>query len=185
MLTVRPKVAELQFSLYGRALHPELFQSCKSQTIQRGDYEARIDITTAGHVVTWKYDDSLYLTEVAATSNHPLPVGRRLFRRRLQGQRQHQLDYRRGVSYQVCFQLERTKADLFWTFQQELSRKSCEQGMMHTFQSSGRMAMGALSYIYAETRAHSLSIQAFHTFPDDHAIVKVHSIISLPEAKAA
>jgi hypothetical protein len=47
------------------------------------------------------------------------------------------------------------------------------------------MAMGALSYIYAETRTTSLSIQSFHTFPDDHAIVKVHSVISLPESKIA
>ena len=184
MLSVRPKVAELQFSLYGRALHPELFQACESQVIQRGEYEARIDITTAGHVVTWHYDNSLYLTEVAATANHPLPVGRRLFRRRLQGQRQHQLDYRRGVSYQVSFQLERTKADLFWTFQEELTKRSCDRGLLHTFQSSGRMAMGALSYIYAETRTSSLSIQSFHTFPDDCAIVKTHSIIQIPEKLA-
>ena len=54
------------------------------------------------------------------------------------------------------------------------------QGLMHTFDSSGRMALGAISYIYPETRSRSLLIQAFHTFPDDCAIVKSQSVFELP-----
>ena len=55
VLTVRPKVAELVFQLYGRPLHPELFEVLCTRTVSRGDYEAKIDITSAGHVVTWRY----------------------------------------------------------------------------------------------------------------------------------
>jgi hypothetical protein len=47
--------------------------------------------------------------------------------------------------------------------------------MLHRFDSSGRMALGALSYLNVETRNRSLRIQAFHTFPDDYAIVKSQS----------
>ena len=68
----RPKVAELLFQLYGRALHPELFEVHQTRTVERGGYEAKIQITNAGHLVTWRYD-GLTLTEVAAASNHPLP----------------------------------------------------------------------------------------------------------------
>jgi hypothetical protein len=179
VLSVRPKVAELQFSLFGRALHPELFEVCRTQVVRRGGYEARIDITNAGHVVTWTHD-GLTLTEVAATANHPLPEARRLFRRRLHGHRQHRLEWRRGITYQVCFQLEPADPAIFWMFQQELARDGRHRGMLHTFESSGRLAMGALSYIYAETRNRSLSLQSFHTFPDDCAIVKIQSLIELP-----
>ena len=42
------------------------------------------------------------------------------------------------------------------------------------------MAMGALSYINVETRSRSMLIQAFHTFPDDFAIVKTQSMFKLP-----
>jgi hypothetical protein len=42
------------------------------------------------------------------------------------------------------------------------------------------MAIGALSYISVETRQRSLLIQAFHTFPDDYAIVKTQSVFELP-----
>ena len=52
--------------------------------------------------------------------------------------------------------------------------------MLHKFDSSGRMTLGALSYINVEVRARKLLIQAFHTFPDDYAIVKSQSTILLP-----
>lgn len=42
------------------------------------------------------------------------------------------------------------------------------------------MALGALSYINVETRSRSFLVQAFHTFPDDFAIVKSQSRFHLP-----
>ena len=72
MLSVRPKVAELVFQLYGRVLHPELFQIFKTQQVERGDYSAKVQITSAGHVVTWRYK-GITLSEVATSAQHPLP----------------------------------------------------------------------------------------------------------------
>ena len=179
MLTVRPKVAELVFQLYGRPLHPELFEVYRTRSVKRGDYQAKIDITGAGHVVTWRYA-GLTLTEVATSAHHPLPERRRLLSYRLKGERNDGVECRGGVSYQVNFQLEPVEPEVFWTFQEELSRDSQRQGMLHRFDSSGRMALGAISYINIETRNRSLLVQAFHTFPDDYAIVKTQSLIQLP-----
>ena len=178
MLTVRPKVAELVFQLYGRALHPELFEVYQSRTVERGGYKAKIDITSAGHVVTWRHEGST-LTEVAASAHHPLPEKRRLLAYRLRGEHCDRVEYRGGVTYQVSFQLEPVDAAIFWTFQQELARDGRREGMLHRFDSSGRMALGALSYINVQSRNQSLLIQAFHTFPDDYAIVKIQSLFEL------
>ena len=38
---------------------------------------------------------------------------------------------------------------------------------------------GALSYINVESRNRSLIVQAFHTFPDDYAIVKTQSVYEI------
>ncbi len=179
MLTVRPKVAELVFHLYGRPLHPELFEVCQTRTVKRGDYEAKIDITTAGHVVTWRYG-GLTLSEVAASAHHPLPERRRLMCYSLRGQRSDALECRGKVRYEMSFQLEPVEPEVFWTFQSEIARNGPEQGMLHRFDASGRMALGALSYIHVETRARRLVIQACHTFPDDYAIVKIQSVFRLP-----
>ena len=179
VLSVRPKVAELVFQLYGRVLHPELFQVFKTQEVERGDYSAKVQITSAGHVVTWRYQ-GITLSEVATSAQHPLPQRRRLLSHPLKGDQSDEVECRGGVSYQTTFQLEQVPTDVFWTFQQELTADGQKKGMLYTFNSSGRMAMGALSYIHVETRARSMLLQAFHTFPDDHAIVKSQSLFKLP-----
>lgn len=179
MLTVRPRVTELVFQVYGRPLHPELFEIYQSRTIKRGDYEATVQITSAGHVVTWRHG-GLTLTEVAASAQHPLPERRRLISYRLKGQRKDRVECRGGASYQVNFQLEPVEPEVFWYFQEELAHDGQRQGMLHRFDSSGRMSLGALSYINVETRNRRLLVQAFHTFPDDHAIVKSQSMFQLP-----
>lgn len=179
MLSVRPKVAELAFQVYGRALHPELFEVFQTREIERGGYKAKIEITSAGHVVTWRYA-GLTLTEVACSAQHPLPQRRRLMSYKLKGERNDRIQCRGGVSYQVSFQLEPVSPEVFWTFQQELADDGERQGLLHRFDSSGRMALGALSYIHVETRSRSMLVQAFHTFPDDFAIVKSQSLFELP-----
>ena len=179
MLSVRPKVAELSFQLFGRALHPELFAVHKSRRVERGDYKAQIDITSAGHVITWRYR-GMTLTEDACSAQHPLPEKRRLLSYRLKGERSDRVECRGGIVYQMSYQLEPVSPEIFWAFQEELTRDGEKNGLLCTFDSSGRMALGALSYINVETRNRSLLVQAFHTFPDDYAIVKTQSTFELP-----
>jgi hypothetical protein len=179
VLSVRPKVAELAFQLYGRSLHPELFEVHGTRLIERGGYTAKIDITSAGHIVTWRYG-GLTLTEVAASACHPLPQKRRLLSYKLKGERHDRVECRGGVIYQMSFQLEPVSPEVFWTFQEELAHDGEKRGLLHVFDASGRMALGALSYINVETRNRSFLVQAFHTFPDDFAIVKSQSLFQLP-----
>jgi Protein of unknown function DUF2617 len=179
VLIVRPKIAELVFQLYGRPLHPELFEVCASRTVQRGEYQAKIDITSTGHVVTWRYA-GLTLTEVTTSAHHPLPEKRRLMSYRLKGQRSDRIDCRGGIQYHMSFQFEPAEPEVFWTFQQELTHDPETQGMLQRFDSSGRMALGGISYINVQSRTRSLLVQAFHTFPDDYAIVKSQSLFEIP-----
>jgi hypothetical protein len=179
VLTVRPRASELVFQLYGRVLHPELFDVCATRSIDRGDYSASIVITGFGHVLTWRRD-GLTLTEVATAAGEPLPLKRRLLSHRIGGERSDRLECRGGARYQTCFQLERADAEVFWTLQQELAVSGTKRGLLHRFESPGRMALGAVSWIDVETRPRSLLVQAFHTFPDDLAIVKSQSLFEWP-----
>jgi len=179
VLSVRPRIAELVFQLYGRSLHPELFEIHHTRQIERGGYVATVQVTNAGHVVTWQYGN-MTLTEVAASAQHPLPQRRRLMSHRLKGTCTDQLECRGGVNYQVQFSLEPVEKEAFWTYQKELTQAVERQGLLHCFESSGRFGLGAMSYINLESRDRSLKIQAFHTFPDDYAIVKSQSVFSLP-----
>ncbi len=179
MISLRPKVAELVFQLYGRVLHPELFEIRAQRAIERGTYSATIAITTAGHLVTWR-KDGLTLTEVATSMTQPLPQKRRLLSHRIAGERSDRMECRGGACYQTCFQLETVQPEVFWGFQQELVEAGSKRGLLHRFESTGRVALGALSWIDVETRPRSLIVQAFHTFPDDMAIVKSQSVFDTP-----
>lgn len=179
MISLRPKVGELVFQLYGRPLHPELFELCASRSIDRGAYSATVSITSAGHLVTWR-KDGLTLTETATSVSHPMPQKRRLLSHRIAGERSDRLECRGGASYETCFQLETVQQEVFWSFQQELVEAGMKRGILHRFESGGRVALGAVSWIDVETRPRSLIIQAFHTFPDDMAIVKSQSVFETP-----
>jgi hypothetical protein len=167
------------FQLYGRPLHPELFEICCSRRVERGDYSAKIEITSAGHVITWRYA-GLTLTEVAASAQPALSKQRRLMSYSVKGPRKDRVDCRGGVSYQMNFELEHLAPEVFWVVQQELTLDGLVQGMLHRFDSGGRVALGALSYINVETRQRQMLVQAFHTFPDDYAVLKSQSLFQLP-----
>src|SRR5438067_1931966 len=83
--SLRPRVSDLVFHLYGRPLHPELFDILAVRKIQRENYELAVRITRTGHVLTWENADVL-LTEVATAADQPLPGSRRLLDYRLRGE---------------------------------------------------------------------------------------------------
>lgn len=184
VLSTRPKIAELVFRLYGRSLHPELFEVCETQTVERGDleadgYRASVRITNAGHVITWEHQ-GLLLTEVATSSHQPLPQKRQLMSHRFGQQQSDSVDCRGGITYNAQFGTEIVTPETFTAHQQEIERASLQHGVIHRFQSNGRVGLGALSYIHIEARDRCLRIRCLHTFPDDLAIVKCQSEFRLP-----
>jgi len=188
VLSVRPKVAELAFHLFSRSLHPELLVVHQTRRIERDGYDAKIEVTNCGHVVTFNSASSAdspatTLCEVATSAHQPLPSRRCLIRQSLKGSRTEEATCRSGLSYRSHFQLETVDPKMFWMVGQQLGTGPTE-GLLHRFDSSGRMALGAISYVNIETRRRSMLIQAIHTFPDDYAIVKVESLFTLPEADA-
>src|SRR5919109_1229473 len=103
--SLRPRVADLVFQLYGRPLHPELFDILAVRKVQHEDYELTVRITRTGHVISWQNRD-VHLTEVAAAVEEPLPDRRRLLGYRLRGEHSGTVACGRGIHYQMTFQVE-------------------------------------------------------------------------------
>src|SRR5262249_14510304 len=72
---VRPPVADLIFRVYGRPLHPELFDVLAMRQIRHADFVLTVRITRTGHVISWE-DDNVHLTEVTAAADQELPSKR-------------------------------------------------------------------------------------------------------------
>src|SRR6056300_1091300 len=99
VISARPSVTELVFQLYGRSLHPELFQQHAVRRVERGAFQAEVAITESGHVVCWR-GEGLTLSEVATSAAAPLPLKRRLLSHPIRGERSDSLECTNGVCYE-------------------------------------------------------------------------------------
>lgn len=178
MLSARPKITELNFHLFARNLHPELFDVCASRTIVRENYSLQLNITTDGHFISFLHDD-IVLTEVSGGAHHPLPEQRVLISHSIQKQSFDETVYQDKVDYQSNVQLECVPAKTFVTIKQQLSQKMECEGLVHRFESNGRLAFGAISYINVQAFRNHVKVRTFHTFPDTCAVVKSDTRFSL------
>ena len=174
-LFVRPRVADLVFQLYGRPLHPELFDILTVRKIQHEDYELRIWITRTGHVITWENEDVL-LTEVA-DAEQALPQSRRLLRYHLRGEHTARFPTCHGILYQTSFQVEAVSEEIFLHIHDEILADANQRGILHNFQPNHRLAIAPLGYVVVETRTNCLFVSTFHTFPEENTIVKSQTLI--------
>ena len=173
---LRPPVCDLVFQLYGRPLHPELFDILAVRKVRREDYELVVRITRTGHVVSWASDD-VHLTEVTAAADQELPESHRLLHYRLRNEQCASLTRARGVQYQASFQVEVLPPELFSHVHDEIVSDGSKRGLLHHFPSHNRLALAPLGYVQAEFRPGCLFVTSFHTFPCEHTVIKTQSLI--------
>jgi hypothetical protein len=173
---VRPRVGNLVFQLYGRPLHPELFEILAHRKVQREDYELTLRITRTGHVITWENADVL-LTEVAAAAEQELPQKRRLLSYKLRGEHSGNLTCAHGIKYQTTFQVETLQPDIFLQIHEEILADGAKRGLVHNFSPGHRVTLAPLGLIAVESRFNCLFLSTFHTFPEEHTVVKSQSLI--------
>jgi hypothetical protein len=173
--SIRPPVCDLVFQVYGKPLHPELFDVLATRRVQRQDYELIVRITRTGHVISWK-NGAVFLTEVAAC-DQVLPERHRLLHYRLRGEHTHCLRAGSDINYQTSFQVEVLPPEIFLHVHDEILTDGGKRGLLHNFQPHHRLALAPLGYVTVEGRAGCLFISAFHTFPDEFTVVKTQSLI--------
>jgi hypothetical protein len=174
----RPPVGELVFQLYDRPLHPELFETLAVGQAQRDDCRVTVRITRAGHVLTWE-NGSAWLTEVAAAADDPLPEHRRLLGYRLRGEHYGSTTLASRVHYQMSFQVEALPPDIYLHVHDEILNDGAKRGFLHNFQPHHRLALAPLGFVALESRPGSVLVHAFHTFPDEHTVIKSQSLIEV------
>lgn len=176
VFSLRPRVSDLVMHLYGRPLHPELFDILAVRTVQREDYLLTVRITRTGHVLSWENAD-VHLTEVTAAADQELPEKRRLLGGKVRGEQCRHLQCAHGVNYQTSFQVEVLPPEIFLHVHDEILADGGKQGLLHNFQPHHRLSLAPLGYIAVESRADCLFLSSFHTFPDEHTVLKTQSLI--------
>ena len=178
MLSVRPKITDLNFHLFARSLHPELFQVCASRTFDRERYSLSINISTDGHIITFRHRD-FTLSEVSASLHHPLPPSRVVISHPVESPRAEAIIHRDAIAYESEVEMENVSPQTFVTIAQQLDKRVECEGLVHRFDSNGRLAFGAISYINVQSFREHVKIRSFHTFPDTCAVMKSESQFKL------
>lgn len=176
MFSLRPAVESLVFQLYGRPLHPELFQFVAERTVTREDYELIVRITPTGHVISWR-NANLFLTEVTADADQDLPENRRLIHHRLRQEQNRTMDCDHGIHYQASFHAELLPTEIFQHVHEEILADGSKRGLLHHFPPRDRLALAPLGFVQADARDGCLCLSTFHTFPDENTVVKTQSLI--------
>ena len=177
----RARVADLTFMVYGRCLHPDWFMSRGHRRYAKGGWEADVRIIEGGHVVNWKFG-GIRLTEVLAGAETTLPEPGLLFHSAVRHDRATSLQPTSNCEYQTCFEVERVQPEVFSHLTQELLVERGRDLLFHEFSQPNRLTCAALSVVRLETSPNGFLIHAFHTFPEERAIVRTHSLFETARA---
>ena len=171
----RSRVSDLSFQVFSRALHPDWFAVRGHRRITRDGWEADIRIVEGGHAVTFR-SGSVRLTEVLTGPETLLPEPGLLFHSPIRRERSTALRPGGETEYQSCFEVERIDKEVFAHLCDEMTLDASRDVLFHRFDPSNRLAPAPISHLQIESRARGLSVHAFHSFPDERAIVRTQSL---------
>jgi len=174
---IRPRVSDLCFYVYGRSLHPELFDIFARKRIIGGGHDLMVSITRTGHFWSLQLPDQS-ISEVAGRRTDLLPHRCRLLSCRLRGEHNETLVYPAGLRYHTSFNVERMDPDVFVAMHEELSEAGrMRNGLFYSFRAHQRLALPPLAHVNFELGPKRISLHSYHTFPHDLTVVRTQSLI--------
>lgn len=180
----RAKVAvgQLNFFLYDRGLHPELFRIDRNQHFYQPFYQASIWIAGLAHVVT-VHATRWSLTELVSAPSDLLPQRGLLANFPFRGERDHSVDFSNGRHYIMSSQVEQMSEHLFRATYKDLVRTARRRGLFVSFRRWAVNGLAPFTYIDYEARQGELHIHAFHAFPEELTLLKTQSIFEAVRRK--
>ena len=167
----------LTLLLYGRTLHPELFQILASEKVSRRAYEAEIWLVEGGHVTTYTAGKNT-LTEVIFTGSDEYTDRGLIQKVPCRGEKYHEMQ-QANIRYMISTQEEQLTQTLYDATKHEIQTYAVRRELMSA-ESPGTADRGSsFSVLDIERRSHELLVQSFHLFDDSQMVIKTQSIIEV------
>ncbi len=171
----RPAASQLTYQLYARALHPELFEICATHEVVNDLYSLALHLCESGHVIELRRQGDV-VTEINIDRQHELPERGRCLCVGLNQCHDVSVKPYPGLQIQASTQTEIVDPEVFEKLSAEYRRDTRRATISHAFGSRNRLRPDAISLLFADCRPHSIVVHAFHTFPDDWAIIRTQSL---------
>lgn len=173
------QAVDLNFFVFDRPLHPELFPLYARHRVTQGRYHADVWIVGLSHVVTVT-SGSRSLTELLAHDSELLPTRGVVARFRLKGERDQERRLADGWCHMVSTQVETMDQALYKSVHNDLLRHATKRGWFVTYDQWAESDLVPFSYIDHEARDAEFHVHAFHAFPLERTLVKTQSIFEIP-----
>lgn len=172
----RPRVKDLEFHLYSRPVHPELFETCALCQVKQNDFQISVRITPSGHVLTFR-NPLFWLTEVTAVRHQLLPANGHLLKHRFQGGQCDDVSPAPAFRYRTVTEIEELNDECFEKVQDEIIAAGRKGGLLHRFSPNNRIFLSPVSHMSVQARQGLISMTALHTYPGENTVVKTISLI--------
>lgn len=173
----RPDVADMVLRTFERSVHPELFDSVAACSLSFGGHRATIRLGSSGHMLVFRTGDSI-LTEVATTRQNSLPEHLKMIDRRLIGYRTHMIDLP-AVRYHCSYQLEHVPLDIYLQLHREFECDARNAALAITIPGASEHSPESISLLKCDILSEGLVVHAFHTFPENAAILRTQTLFEL------
>ncbi len=171
----RSTARELTYRVFGRGLHPELFNTCAARVVRQAEYRAVLRICDSGHVVEFGHKNGI-ISEVNTTAHHELPRRGLCLSIPLKGGRDVGAEPVSGIQFKASTQIEWLDPEVFERLTLEFRADLRLATVFQVFAAHNRLRPAPLSLLHADCAPTSLVVHAFHTFSDEYAVVRTQSL---------
>ena len=173
----RPDVADMVLRVFERSVHPELFDTIREHKVCIGGRQVVLKLGSDGHLFEYRSEQGI-VTEVAASRSCPLPVHQRMIDRRLIGYRTHQIDCP-GVRYHCSYQLESVPLEVYLQLHREMEFDARSATLAVIIPGTSTCSPECISLLKCDVLREGLVVHAFHTFPDNAAVLRIQTLFEL------
>jgi len=173
------RIEAMNFRLYRRALHPELFHIHQRHQVRRRLYQAEIWITGLSHLIT-VHVKKVFCTELTYAEGESLPDNGLITSFRFRGERDHEEVVEDGLTHILSSQVERMSPHVFEAFYQEISRQAKRRGLFMQFEDQAvDGSLPPFTYVDYEARDRELHVHTFLAFAEECSLLKLQSIFEV------
>ena len=171
----KQRSTDINFYLYRRALHPELFHIYMDRHLTYSNFQADIWVVGLNHVVTLQTGETM-VTELTAVPSELLTDRNLVTQFRFRGERDFSYRFNDSVRYIFSSQVEETTEHIFRTTYRDLASYAQKKGIFVPYPQWAANGLEPFTFIDYETRQYELHIHAYHTFPGEWRILRTQSI---------
>lgn len=170
----RPDLTDLSIRVFDRALHPELYPCAAAARFKSGDLSCILSLGESGHVILVTADGES-ACETLLDQSIELPHRGQLLSAPLSTKREAELTVAGVFRWDTRVEFENYTRDEFLAAQERWEADARRAFISHEFSNGHRLLPPALSGLSLDFSDSFILVQAWHTFPENLAVCRVHS----------